>query len=754
MKTNPRPAAHRRDDRRIENPGFALSSAIGLVGALLVTVVLPSCTGVGSVESQPRQSVSQQRILEKLQRKTWSDPEAMAEASKSRESAPERSRAGVEPTSESRPTPDAPFDPFTRPGSLPDKNEATPFDTDWAGTLDDPASDRDVVQSEPVESAPATIAANDTGEEPSSPAVRVTPEPTVANADEAASSDQASWSAAASHREPSTGSAPATTVTSTPETGTTHPSSPTVVKTSPRDIDATAPQGVTTAPAGTRDTPAIEETTTLAEAQIPEVGDPTHETSTEATGSPTSLLEALSTGVREALATRAANRETGAEVRPEPARERGDVEPMAVPAARFTESEAPDADEAVLTAATTEALSIELRDVPLKDLIRAIAQQNRMNVIVPETLTERVSISLDGVDPFEAVTSILKSNGYRLVSEGSLHRVEAIAEEEQRMESETFTLTSVPIASVQESLESIVSESGKLIMNDDSPSFVMIDYPENIIAMTDFLRLIDRREKQVLIEVQILEVILDENDAIGTSVEILDIGIDDTTLTYGHDLLPDSAFTTIGVVANQSPITATIEALSIRRKLNILSTPKIVTLNGREASIKVTSSIPYIDATATTSTTVEGGGATVVEQVEFTESGISLNVTPVIANDGYVKLQITPEVRELVDFFNGIPVIDSRRIETNVLCQNGNTVILGGLLREEEMHETQKTPILGDIPLLGAAFRRKEKSISKSELLVFITPYIVEGDAETRLNLEASDRLKEGKKAFTPRSFR
>ncbi len=386
-------------------------------------------------------------------------------------------------------------------------------------------------------------------------------------------------------------------------------------------------------------------------------------------------------------------------------------------------------------------LSLELRDVALKDLVRAIAQREGFNVIVPETLTETVSISLEGIDPRAALESILAANGYHLIDDGTMFRVEAVPEQAKLMSSRTFTLTSVPIEMVQESLAAIVSAEGKLIMNEDSPSFVMIDYPANIGAMEDYLRLIDRREKQVLIEVQILEVILNEQDAIGTALQILDISIDDVTGAYVHNLVPQDALAAIAIASNKSPIQAMIEALSIRRNLNILSTPKLITMNGREAFIEVLASIPYIDSTATTSQSTEGGGSTVIEQVQFKESGIKLVVTPVISNDGYVKLKITPEVRELVDFFNGIPVIDSRKIDTNVLVKNGNTVILGGLLREEELDEVQKTPLLGDIPLVGALFRRTEKNIKKSELLVFITPYIVDAENEGELTREANDRL-------------
>jgi len=432
-------------------------------------------------------------------------------------------------------------------------------------------------------------------------------------------------------------------------------------------------------------------------------------------------------------------------------------EPETVPDGDGTPEAAEAADGDGLLASPdpgADGLSIELRDVPLKDLIRALAQQDGLNVVVPESLTDQVSISLDSVQPREALESILRTYGFQLTSNGPIHMVEPIPEETRRLVSRTFTLTSVPIATVEETLQSILSQEGKLILNEDSPSFVMIDHPDNVDAMEEYLRLIDRREKQVLIEVEILEVILSKSDAIGTALEILDISIDDVTGAYVHEILPTDPITSLALTANKSPITLLIQTLSVHRKLNILSSPRLLTLNGREALIEVLAAIPFIDTTATTSTTTEGGGSTTVQQVEFAESGITLKVTPVIGNDSYVKLKIVPEVKELVDFFNGIPVIDTRKIDTNVLVKDGHTIILGGLLREEELKETQKTPFLGDIPLLGALFRRRELVTEKSELLVFITPHIVDTEQEQEIHDSARSRIDRARASFREASER
>jgi type IV pilus assembly protein PilQ len=145
----------------------------------------------------------------------------------------------------------------------------------------------------------------------------------------------------------------------------------------------------------------------------------------------------------------------------------------------------------------------------------------------------------------------------------------------------------------------------------------------------------------------------------------------------------------------------------------------VITANGKEATIEQGVEIPYLESSSSGATTVS-----------FKKAVLSLKATPQITPDGYIlmDLDITNDTRgeDVGTGFGGsIPSIDTRQISTQVLVNNGETVVLGGVFTEENSDGVEKVPVLGDVPLVGALFRRKLKTADKSELLIFVTPKIL-----------------------------
>jgi type II secretory pathway component GspD/PulD (secretin) len=169
--------------------------------------------------------------------------------------------------------------------------------------------------------------------------------------------------------------------------------------------------------------------------------------------------------------------------------------------------------------------------------------------------------------------------------------------------------------------------------------------------------------------------------------------------------------------------------------------------------IEVIEKIPYIDSTATTTTETGGVGSTTVQQVEFEEVGVILTIRPTIGEDDIIKLKITPEVKELRGFFAGIPVTERRKVDTTVLVRSGGSVVIGGLLRENEFEIESKVPFLGDIPFIGAAFRFRQRRLEKNELLILVTPHLISVDEDSMAE-EGKDHLEKTKKAFDRGGFK
>ena len=168
---------------------------------------------------------------------------------------------------------------------------------------------------------------------------------------------------------------------------------------------------------------------------------------------------------------------------------------------------------------------------------------------------------------------------------------------------------------------------------------------------------------------------------------------------------------------------ATLRALSTRGKVEVLSRPSIMARNNQEAVIVVGSEVPFI----TNSRTDALGNLT--NTITYDNVGIILRVTPFITSEGTVEMIVAPEISSLtaqtvpISSTVSAPVIAKRSAETVVVTPNGQTVVIGGLMETQRIENIRKIPLLGDIPGLGAAFRRTIKSDVKKELMIFLTPH-------------------------------
>ena len=194
---------------------------------------------------------------------------------------------------------------------------------------------------------------------------------------------------------------------------------------------------------------------------------------------------------------------------------------------------------------------------------------------------------------------------------------------------------------------------------------------------------------------------------------------------------------------------ATLHALASKGKVEVLSRPSIMARNNQEAVIVVGSEVPFITASSLTST-----GQT-NNTIRYDNVGIILRVTPFITSEGTVEMIVAPEISQLTDQTVPIgnntsaPVISKRSAETVVVTPHAQTVVIGGLMQTQKISSVQKIPLLGDIPYLGAAFRRTITNDTKTELLIFLTPYIV----NSRAGLARSTEDELGRTELVDKSF-
>jgi len=273
----------------------------------------------------------------------------------------------------------------------------------------------------------------------------------------------------------------------------------------------------------------------------------------------------------------------------------------------------------------------------------------------------------------------------------------------------------------------------------DTKSLIVIADEETNEQIKKIIEHLDRPVLQVLIKVLFLEV---------THNDDFDLGIEGS-FTHGRSN-PNTLQSFFGLSGEtrggfyrilEDDLEVTMRAISEVGSLEVLSRPSIMTRNNEEATITVGQEVPFINNSRVTS------DGQVINTVIYEDIGIILRVTPYITEDGKVEMDLSPEISTLTgdtvpisDTINS-PVFAKRSADTRVVIPDGKTVVIGGMIEDNKTESVRKVPLLGDIPLLGMAFRRTVKTNSKTELLIFLTPHIVEGEAQL---IEMSEFEKNG----------
>ena len=268
-----------------------------------------------------------------------------------------------------------------------------------------------------------------------------------------------------------------------------------------------------------------------------------------------------------------------------------------------------------------------------------------------------------------------------------------------------------------------------VVADNDTNSLLVSTASKYREQVTKIIEELDRPVPQVLIKVLVAEVTHDRTNDFGADWSVLDTRASGKGLTASTVLGNVAAQATSGGLAvnlMEDNLTATLHALSTEGKLDVLSRPYILASDNQLASITVGQEVPFITATQITDTGQQ------INTITYQAVGIILNVTPHINPDGAVTLDVAPQISAIsattVNIGNGIaaPVIDNRSASSRVTIRNGNTIVIGGMMQDQKTVTVNKIPLLGDIPYLGAAFSRTQTDLSKTELLIFITPHVAQ----------------------------
>jgi type IV pilus assembly protein PilQ len=407
-------------------------------------------------------------------------------------------------------------------------------------------------------------------------------------------------------------------------------------------------------------------------------------------------------------------------------------------------------------------ISLDFQDVPVRQVLQIIAQVNGFNLVTTDTVNGNVTISLSGVPWDQALDMILKIRGLDKRLEGNILLIapteELSARETQQLQSKQQVQNLAELKSAHIEINyAKAGEIATILKTSDggilsSRGNVTVDARTNTILIRDTLESIDEARrvinaldipvKQVLIESRMVTVRDNVDEQLGVrwgftgasgdnSVSGSLIGAD----TAGQGSVPDigdrlnvnlpvsSAAGSIGFqIANLldgNILDLELSALEAENKGEIIASPRITVANQQEAYIEQGTEIPFVQATSS--------GAT---SVEFKKAVLSLKVTPHITPDNRIilNLVVTQDTRgDTVSTSTGPAVaIDTQEISTQVLVENGETIVLGGIFQQVSTNDVSKVPLLGDIPYFGNLFKTTSTIEQKRELLIFVTPKIIE----------------------------
>lgn len=413
---------------------------------------------------------------------------------------------------------------------------------------------------------------------------------------------------------------------------------------------------------------------------------------------------------------------------------------------------------------TGEKLSLNFQDIDVRSVLQLIADFTNLNLVASDTVQGGITLRLQNVPWDQALDLVLKTKGLDKRKVGSVLLVapadEIAARERQELESlkqiaelaplrrELLQVNYAKAADIAKLFQSVTSAESKA---DERGSITVDERTNNIIAyqtqdrLDELRRIVSQLDipvRQVMIEARIVEANVDYDKQIGVrwggrtdrsrkwSVGGLDDNGDEAGNT-GNDLTANIPFVDlgapdatagvgIGFLTNNALLDLELSAMEKTGNGEIVSQPKVVTSDKETAKILKGTEIPYQESSSSGATTVS-----------FKEASLSLEVTPQITPDNRIimEVKVTKDEPDYLNAVLGVPPIKKNEVNAKVLISDGETIVIGGVFSNTQSKVVEKVPFLGDVPYLGRLFRRDVVAEAKSELLVFLTPRIMNNQA-------------------------
>lgn len=404
-----------------------------------------------------------------------------------------------------------------------------------------------------------------------------------------------------------------------------------------------------------------------------------------------------------------------------------------------------------------ERLTLQFQDMDLKAILHTLGDFAGINIVISDDVQGSMALNLVNVPWDQALDIILKSKGLGKRQDGNVMMIapaDVIAQREQQeleankqqeelapLRTELIQVNYAKAPEIAAILQAglgggegksvgILSERGSVTVDQRTNTLLVQDVATKLEDVRRLVGQLDIPVRQVLIEARIVTAddgfARDLGSRFGVS-DVMNSGEVNSDFNVNLPIANPAGSLGLSFARLQDGIIVDMElsALESENRGEVVASPKVITSNQKEAYIKAGEEIPYQQSAGGAAA---GGGATTVQ---FKEAVLELRVTPQITPDGnlILDLKIVQDTRGETLVFDGVasaPAINTQEVGTQVLVENGETIVLGGIFQHRTNYDESKVPLLGDIPLLGWLFRNTQREVEKQELLIFVTPKIIE----------------------------
>jgi len=377
-------------------------------------------------------------------------------------------------------------------------------------------------------------------------------------------------------------------------------------------------------------------------------------------------------------------------------------------------------------------VSLDFVDADIGEVIRFFALKTDTNFVLAEDVKGKVTIHLHNIPFDEALKAVLEQRALVAI-QYSENVIKIIDKTKMPTFRKTFLLSNRNATEVKSSIDKSLTEEEKKYtvvgVADVTNALIVTSTAEGIEKLSKLIAELDVKMPQIKIVARILEVDISEGVDLGidwsmTKTFAAGGAFEDTTVTgRTEDMaspfsLGTPATLNIATIISGADLDVTLRALTKKTRTRSLSNPTLVVENNRPAHIHVGDTIPYKQTIVT-----EGGATETLGQLEI---GTTLDVTPTVSPIGkQISLDVSVAVKDFVGYTDAGPQTTDRLAKTKVTVNGGQTVVLGGLITEAEKGTAMQVPVLGDIPILGYFFKKKETQNRRLELLIFLTPHLI-----------------------------